>query len=72
MLELQDQSPGTAPTFTVRNVEELVTLAQRPHLIIMDADLVDPTELDELDSIRKLREFVLDTTVDLSVYRSAT
>jgi hypothetical protein len=61
-----------APTFVVQSVEELVTLAHRPPVIIADADLVDPTELDELDSIRKLREFVLDTTVDASIYRSAT
>jgi hypothetical protein len=72
MPEHDKRTDGGAPTFVVRNIEELVALAQWPRALLAEADLVEPAEMDELDSIRQLREFVLDATVDGSIYRSAT
>ena len=62
----------TAPTFVVRNLEELVALAQLSQPSIVGSDLVAPSELLELDSIRQMREFVLNTTGDRWMYSSGT
>ncbi len=72
MTESEKRADEKAPTFVVRNIEELIALAHGPRVPLAEADLVDAAEIDELDSIRQLREFVLDTTVDGSIYRSAT
>lgn len=72
MPERDKPAEDAAPTFVVRNLEELVALAQWLHPSIVGADLVEPAELDELDSIRQMREFVLDTTADRWMYSSGT
>ncbi len=72
MPERDTPSEDTAPTFVVRNLEELVALARLPDPSLVDADLVEPAELNELDSIRQMREFVLDTTADRWMYSSGT
>jgi hypothetical protein len=72
MPERDKPAEDAAPSFAVRNLEELVALAQWPRAPLADLDLVEPAELHELDSIRQMREFVLDTSVDTSIYRSGT
>ena len=60
------------PACCTGRCEELVALARLPDPSLVDADLVEPAELNELDSIRQMREFVLDTTADRWMYSSGT
>lgn len=63
---------GASPTFVVRNLEELIAMAQASESSTIGADRVELSELSELDSIRLMREFVLDTTGDRWLYSSGT
>lgn len=72
MPERDKPAEDAAPTFVVRNLEELVALARQSRPLTVGADLVEPAELIELDTIRQMREFVLDTTADRWMYSSGT